>query len=224
MSEKIMKMSMKLFAVAAFAAGTLFSGSVLAQEAPDVLVKRISQEVIAIAKADKEIQSGNRQRIEQLVEAKILPHADFQRTTALVAGRYWRVATPLQQQQLTDEFRTLLMYTYSGAMAQIRDQQIEFKPLRADPADTDVEVHSVFRRSRGADPIQVSYRLAKSADGWKIYDVNVMGIWLVETYKNNFSAEIAKGGIDGLIRTLAERNKKLAAGAGAKPSRASNVS
>jgi phospholipid transport system substrate-binding protein len=224
MAEKFMKISTKLFAVAAFAVSTLVSGSVLAQEAPDVLIKRLSQEVIATAKADKDIQSGNRQRIMQLVEAKILPHADFQRTTELVAGRYWRAATPLQQQQLINEFRTLLIYTYSGAMAQVSDQQFEFKPLRADPADTEVEVHSLFRRSRGADPIQVSYRLTKAADGWKIYDVNVMGVWLVETYKSNFSAEIAKGGIDGLIQTLSEKNKKLATGAGAKPSRASNVS
>lgn len=219
-----MKIATKFFAVAAFAVSTLFGSSVFAQEAPDVLIKRVSQEVIAIAKADKEVQSGNRQRIMQLVESKILPHADFQRTTALVAGRYWRDATPLQKQQLTDEFRTLLIYTYSGAMSQIKDQQLDFKPLRADAADTDVEVHSVFRRSRGADPVQVSYRLTKADDGWKIYDVNVMGVWLVETYKSNFSAEIGKVGIDGLIQALSERNKKLAGGAAAKPSGTPKVS
>jgi phospholipid transport system substrate-binding protein len=130
-----MQQSWRIIVVAALSLCTLaFSGNVPAQEAPDVLVKRISQEVIAIAKADKEIQGGNRQRIMQVVESKILPHTDFQRTTRLVAGRYWRDATPLQQEQLTEEFRKLLIFTYAGAMAQIRDQQIDVKPLRADPA------------------------------------------------------------------------------------------
>jgi phospholipid transport system substrate-binding protein len=206
-----MQLSGKIIAFAAFTICTMaFSGSAPAQEAPDALVKRISQEVLSTAKADKEIQSGNRQRIMQFVETKILPHTDFERATRLVAGRYWRDATPLQQERLTEEFRKLLIYTYSGAMTQVRDQQLDVKPLRADPADTDVEVRSEFRQSRGAQPIQVSYRFAKSPDGWKIYDVNVMGVWLGETYKSSFSSEISKGGIDGLIRTLSEKNLKLA--------------
>jgi phospholipid transport system substrate-binding protein len=189
------------------------------QESADALIKRISQEVLDIAKTDKEIQSGNQKRVLDLVEAKILPYVDFQRMTALAAGRFWREATPEQQKQLTNEFRSLLVYTYSGAIAQVKDQRLEFKPVRADPADTEVEVRSQVVQARG-EPIQINYRLEKQPSGWKIYDVNVLGAWLVETYKGNFSAEINKGGIDGLIKALSERNKKLAASAArnAKPS------
>ncbi len=180
-----------------------------AQEAPDALVKRISQDVIETAKADKDIQAGNQKRVMDLVESKILPHVDFQRMTALAAGRYWREATPEQQKQLQTEFRTLLVFTYSGALSQIKNETVEFKPLRADPADQEVEVRSQVNMSRG-EPVTLNYRLAKSPTGWKIFDINVLGAWLVETYKGNFAAEIGKSGIDGLIKTLAERNKKLA--------------
>lgn len=183
----------------------------LAQEAPDALIKRISQDVLDSAKADKDIQSGNQKHILELVEAKILPYVDFQRMTALAAGRFWRQATPEQQKQLTDEFRTLLVRTYSGAIAQIRDQKLEFKPFRADPGDTEVEVRSQVLQPRGGDPIQLNYRLEKTPAGWKIYDLNVLGAWLVETYKGSFATEINKGGIDGLIKTLAEKNRRLAA-------------
>jgi phospholipid transport system substrate-binding protein len=193
------------------------AGGAFAQEAPDALVKRISQEVVDIAKADKEIQGGNQKRVLELVETKVLPYVDFQRMTSLAAGRYWRQATPEQQTQLTNEFRSLLIYTYSGAIAQIKDQKIEFKPFRANPADTEVEVRSQVVQGRG-EPIQLNYRLEKLAAGWKIYDLNVLGAWLVETYKGNFSAEIGRTGIDGLIKMLAERNKKLAA---AKPVKSS---
>ncbi|MES2024362.1 MAG: ABC transporter substrate-binding protein [Pseudomonadota bacterium] len=188
-----------------------FAGYAAAQEveAPDVLIKRISEDVMATAKADKAIQSGDSRRIQQLVDEKILPYVDFQRMTALAAGRYWRDATPDQQKQLTTEFRSLLMYTYSGAIAQIRDQKLEYRPLRASPADTEVIVNTQVLQPRG-EPIQLSYRLAKSPAGWKIYDVNVLGAWLVETYKGSFAAEISKSGIDGLIKTLSDKNKKLA--------------
>jgi phospholipid transport system substrate-binding protein len=216
-----MKIFTKLFAVLGFAIGSLaFVAPASAQEAPDALVKRISQEVLNAAKSDKDIQSGNQKRILELVEATILPHVDFQRMTALAAGRFWREATPEQQKQLTNEFRSLLVYTYSGAISQVRDQKLEFKPLRADPADTEVEVRSQVIQPRGGDPIQLNYRLAKSPTGWKIYDVNVLGAWLVETYKGNFATEISKGGIDGLIKTLADKNKRLAASA-AKTGKAS---
>lgn len=183
-----------------------------AHETPDALVKRISQDVIETAKSDKDIQSGNQKRVLDLVEQKILPHVDFQRMTSLAAGRYWREATPEQQKQLTAEFRMLLVYTYSGAIAQIKDQRVEFKPLRADPSDTEVEVRSQVLQPRG-EPIQLNYRLEKVHGGWKIYDVNVLGAWLVETYKSNFASEIGKNGIDGLIKTLADRNKRLATAA-----------
>lgn len=187
-----------------------FAGHALAQapEAPDALVKRISQEVLDIAKADKEIQGGNQRRVLDLVETKILPYVDFQRMTALAAGRFWRDATPEQQKQLTGEFRSLLVFTYSGAISQVKDQRVEFKPLRMVEGDTEVEVRSQVVQARG-EPIQLNYRLAKSPSGWKIYDVNVLGAWLVETYKSNFATEIARGGIDGLIKTLADKNKRL---------------
>jgi phospholipid transport system substrate-binding protein len=184
-------------------------------EAPDVLVKRISQEVLDAAKTDKEIQSGNQKRIVELVETKILPHVNFQRMTSLAAGRFWRDATPEQQKQLTNEFRTLLVFTYSGALSQVKDQKVEFKPLRAAAADTEVEVRSQVVQPRG-EPIQLNYRLEKQPTGWKIYDINVLGAWLVETYKGNFAAEIGKSGIDGLIRTLADKNRRLAANGSAK--------
>jgi phospholipid transport system substrate-binding protein len=200
----------KLFA-AILTVGVLgFVSPAMAQEAPDVFVKRISQEVLETAKHDKDIQSGNQQRILDVVQAKILPNVDFQRMTALAAGRYWREATPEQQKRLTEEFRDLLVYTYAGAIAQIRDQQLEFKPMRNDPADTEVEVRSQVVQQRG-EPIQLNYRLYKAGNTWKIYDLNVLGAWLVETYKGNFASEISKGGIDGLIKALSERNKRLAA-------------
>lgn len=213
-----MKVFRKLFAIASMVISAFaFVPAAAAQEAPDALVKRISQEVLDTAKNDKEIQSGNYKRVLELVEAKILPHIDFQRMTALAAGRFWREATPEQQKQLTNEFRALLVYTYSGAISQIKDQKLEFKPLRADPSDTEVEVRSQVLQPRGGDPIQLNYRLEKLPSGWKIYDVNVLGAWLVETYKGNFAAEISKGGIDGLIKTLSDKNKRLAASAAKTP-------
>jgi len=192
--------------------GLLFSFAHAADsEAPDALVKRISQEVIDTAKSDKAIQGGDQQRILDLVQSKIIPYVDFQRMTSLAAGRFWRDATPDQQKELTVQFRSLLVFTYSGAISQIKNQQLEFKPLRADPADTEVEVRSQVIQPRG-EPIQMNYRMEKTPDGWKIYDVNVLGAWLVETYKGSFASEINKSGIDGLIKTLTEKNKRLAAG------------
>ena len=209
-----MKMIKQFFA-AAFALSALSftaTASAADTEAPDALVKRISQEVLDIAKADKEIQIGSQKRVLQLVEEKILPFVDFQRMTALAAGKSWRDATPDQQKRLIAEFRSLLVYTYSGAISQVRDQKVVFKPLRSDKDDTDVEVRSEVVQSRG-EPIQISYRLEKTATGWKIYDVNVLGAWLVQTYKSTFSAEISKGGMDGLIKVLQEKNTKLASAA-----------
>ena len=185
-------------------------GLVRAGEAPDALIRRVSQEVMDIARNDPAIQAGDRQRIHAVVEDKILPHLDFQRGTALTMGRNWREATPEQRQKLAAEFRKLLLYTYAGAMSQIKDQTMTFRPLRRDPSDTDVEVRSEVRMPRRPEPVEVSYRLHKSASGWKIYDVNVMGAWLSETYRTTFASEINKGGIDGLIRTLEEKNRQLA--------------
>jgi phospholipid transport system substrate-binding protein len=180
-----------------------------AQEAPDVLVKRISQDVIESARTDQEIHRGNQKRVLDLVEKKILPYVDFQRMTALAAGRYWHQASPEQQKQLVAEFRALLVYTYSGAISQIRDQVVEFKPMRADPSATEVEVRSLVTGPRG-EPAQLNYRLEKTTAGWRIFDVNVLGAWLVQTYKSNFASEISKSGVDGLIKSLSEENKRLA--------------
>lgn len=202
----------KLFAIVIAVGMVGFAGAASAQEAADALVKRISQDVLESARTDRDIQNGNQKKVLDLVEAKILPHVDFQRMTAMAVGRFWREATPDQQKQLADEFRNLLIYTYSGAISQVRDQKLEFRPFRADPGDTEVEVRSQVVQSRG-EPIQLNYRLEKTPSGWKIYDVNVLGAWLVESYKNSFATEINKNGIDGLIKALADKNRRLAASA-----------
>ncbi|XLZ68911.1 ABC transporter substrate-binding protein [Massilia sp. SR12] len=206
-----MKLIKQLIAVAtvALATSALAAPTPAANEAPDVLVKRISTEVLETAKADKDIQAGNQKKVMDLVETKILPYVDFQRMTSLAAGRYWREATPEQQKQLSAEFRTLLIFTYSGALSQVKDQTVDFKPMRASPGDTEVEVASQVNVQRG-EPVQLKYRVAKTDAGWKIYDINVLGAWLVEAYKGTFASEISKGGIDGLIKTLAAKNQKLA--------------
>ena len=209
-----MKLMKKLLAMATIAFATAAQAAP-ATEAPDALVKRISQDVIDTAKSDKGIQAGDINRVNQLVETKILPYVDFQRMTSLAAGRHWRTATPDQQQRLSAEFRTLLVYTYSGALSQIKNETVEFKPLRASPDDTEVEVRSQVNVARG-EPVPLNYRVAKSPTGWKIYDINVLGAWLVETYKSSFNSEISKGGIDGLIKTLADKNKALASRPAAK--------
>ncbi|AMO98406.1 putative signal peptide protein [Collimonas arenae] len=205
----------KYLALSLTVGSLLFSAAASAQEAPDALVKRISQDVLDTAKADKSVQGGNQQRILALVEEKIIPYVDFDRMTALAAGRYWRDATPDQQKQLIAQFRSLLIYTYSGALSQVRDQKIDFKPMRGDPSDTDVEVRSQVIQP-GREPIQLNYRMEKISAGWKIYDVNVLGAWLVESYKGTFATEIGKSGIDGLIKTLTDKNKARAAAKGGK--------
>lgn len=205
-----MKPIAQLIMTAAVAvSASVLAPAAIAQEAPDALVKRVSNDVINTVKADKDIQAGNRQKIIDLVNSKILPYVDAQKMTQQAAGRFWRQASPEQQKQLTEEFRTLLVYTYSGALSQIKNETVEFKPFRADPADTDVEVRSQVNVTRG-EPITLNYRLSKGPQGWKIYDLNVLGAWLVQTYTSTFSSEIGKGGIDGLIKKLHERNQQLA--------------
>lgn len=203
--------TLRVFCVGVLTACLFMAGQASAQqEAPDVLIKRVSQEILDLAKTDKQIQAGNQQRIMEVVQTKVIPHVNFQRMTALAAGRFWREATPDQQTALIAEFRTLLIYTYSGAISQVRNQVLEFKPMRASADDDEVEVKSMVVQPRG-EPIQLNYRLEKTAAGWKIYDVNILGAWLIETYKGTFASEIGKNGIDGLIKALAERNKRLAA-------------
>jgi phospholipid transport system substrate-binding protein len=174
-------------------------------EAPDALVKRISTEVLDAVKADSAIQGGDIGRITALVDGKIMPNVNFSRMTASAVGRFWRQATPEQQKRLQDEFKTLLVRTYSGALGEVKDQTLSFKPLRAKPEDTEVVVRSEVR-GRG-EPIQLDYRLEKTPGGWKIYDLNVLGVWLVETYRSQFAQEINAKGLDGLIASLAQRNK-----------------
>jgi phospholipid transport system substrate-binding protein len=176
-----------------------------AEEAPDALVKRISGEVMTAVKADPAIQAGDVNRIITLVDSKIMPSVNFTRMTASAVGRHWRQATPEQQKQLQDEFKTLLVRTYAGALGEVKDQSLSFRPMRSRPEDTEVVVRSEVR-GRG-EPIQLDYRLEKADGGWKIYDLNVMGVWLVETYRTQFAQEISTKGIDGLIATLAQRNK-----------------
>lgn len=177
-------------------------------EAPDALVKRISSDVLASVKADPAIQKGDISRIVALVDAKIMPNVNFSRMTSMAVGRAGRPATPEQQKQLQDEFKTLLVRTYAGALGEVRDQTLSFKPMRSKPEDTEVVVRSEVRGK--GEPIQLDYRLEKADSGWKIYDLNVLGVWLVETYKSQFAQEINTKGIDGLIANLVQRNKSAA--------------
>lgn len=195
-----------------FALGTANAAD--ATKAPDQLIKEVSTDVLDTIKADKNIQAGDVQKIIALVDAKVMPHVNFQRMTASAVGRYWRQATPEQQKRLQDEFKVLLVRTYSGALSQVKDQSVQLKPMRANPDDKDVVVKTEVRGK--GDPIQLDYRLEKKEDGWKIYDVNVLGVWLVQNYTSSFAQEIGANGIDGLIAKLAERNKASAANSGTK--------
>jgi phospholipid transport system substrate-binding protein len=174
-------------------------------ETPDAFIKRLSVDVLDTIKADKAIQGGDVSKISALVDTKIMPNVNFQRMTASSVGRSWRTATPEQQKRLQDEFKTLLMRTYSGALSEVKDQTIALKPLRMAPEDTEVTVRTEIK-GRG-DPIALDYRLEKAGSSWKIYDLNVASVWLVETYRTQFAQEINANGVDGLIAKLAERNK-----------------
>ena len=177
-------------------------------QAPDALVKDVTQDVIAIVKQDKDIQSGNTKKTIALVEQKVLPHFDFTRMTALAMGVNWRKATPDQQKLLIDQFRTLLVRTYSTALTSYRNQTIDFKPLRVQAADTEVMVRSEVRQS-GAEAVTIDYSMEKTPSGWKVYDVVVGGVSLVTTYRDTFANEIRNAGVDGLIKTLSDKNRKL---------------
>jgi phospholipid transport system substrate-binding protein len=183
-----------------------------ADEAPDVMVQRLSSEVLDTLRADKSIKAGDIDKIIVLVDRTIMPNVNFRRMTAAAVGPGWRQASPEQQKRLQDEFKTLLVRTYAGALAQVSDQSIHVKPLRASPEDKDVLVRTEVR-GRG-DPVQLDYRLEKTPGqgaGWKIYNLNVLGAWLVETYRSQFAQEINARGVDGLIDTLSARNKSNAA-------------
>ena len=184
-----------------------------ADEAPDAMVQRLSTEVLDALRADKSIKAGDLDKVIALVDKTIMPNVNFRRMTAAAVGPGWRKASPEQQKRLQDEFKTLLVRTYAGALAQVSDQTINVKPLRASPEDKDVLVRTEVR-GRGA-PIQLDYWLEKTPGqgaGWKIYNLNVLGAWLVETYRSQFAREINAKGIDGLIDALAARNLSNAKG------------
>jgi phospholipid transport system substrate-binding protein len=182
-------------------------------QAPDALVKQVVSDVMQTVKSDADIQAGNINKINALVETKILPYVDFGKMTASAVGRNWSAATPEQQSQITEQFKKLLTYTYSGALSEVRDQTIQYKPFRSDPADTVVQVNTEVINTRGGEPVQLNYRLQKEADGWKIIDVNVLGVWLVQNYRNTFAQQVTAGGIDGLIKALTDKNNALSAAA-----------
>ena len=210
--RSVFRFAAALFATAAMA-GAWPLAAHAADEAPDVMMKRLSDEVLATIRSDKSVQSGDINRIMTVVDSKIMPNVNFQRMTASAVGPAWRQATPEQKKRLQDEFKLLLVRTYSGALSQISEETVTVKPLRAQPTDTDVVVRSEIR-GRG-DPIQLEYRLEKTpgeGTGWKIYNLNVLGVWLVETYRSQFTQEVNAKGIDGLIASIAERNKANASG------------
>ncbi len=197
-----------LAGVVASAVVLILTPALAADEAADAMIQRLSTDLLNTIKTDKSLQSGNVARIVTLVDSKIMPNVNFHRMTASAVGPNWRKATPEQQKRLQEEFKILLVRTYAGALSQVNDQVVEMKPLRASPEDKEVVVRSEVK-GRG-DPIQLDYRLEKTPGdgaGWKIYNLNVLGVWLVETYRSQFAQEISANGIDGLISSLADRNK-----------------
>jgi len=193
--------------------GLVSTAALAADEAPDALIDRLTKEAIDIIESDKAVQAGDVARIKDLVDMKVMPHVNFQRMTSSAVGPAWRQATPEQRTRLQAEFKTLLVRTYAGAMSQAKNLTFSMKPMRSAPEDKEVIVRTLIK-GRG-DPVQLDYRLEKTPGvgaGWKIYNLNVLGVWLVDTYRSQFSQEINAKGIDGLIATLAERNKSNAAG------------
>ena len=190
-----------------FAAATLGATAAFAQTAPDVLIKQVAGDVIESVKNDKAIQAGDVSRIQGLVDTQVMPHVDFQKMTAATVGRAWKTATPDQQAKLQAEFKTLLIRTYAGALSKVNAQTtVELKPTRTSPDDPDATIRTSIKGT-GGDPIGIDYRLEKQPAEWKIYDVNVLGVWLVDQYKGSFAQQIASNGIDGLISALVAKNK-----------------
>lgn len=202
-----MKITRRMWGMAAGAMLALNLGLPAAQaaeEAPDALVKRVSADVLETIKKDASLRNGDASKINALVNEKVMPYVDFRRMTSAAVGPAWRQATPEQRQKLQDEFKALLIRTYAGALSQVGDQTITVRPVRMAAGDTDVLVRTQVN-GRG-DPVQLDFRLEKQATGWKLYNFNVLGVWLVETYRNQFAQEINANGIDGLIKTLASRS------------------
>lgn len=195
-------------AVCALAVATAAPWAQAADEAPDAMIKRLSAEVLETIRSDKALQAGDIDRVVQVVDAKIMPNVNFRRMTASATGPSWRKATPEQRQRLQDEFKTLLVRTYSGALRHVNDQTVEVLPLRGAATDKEVVVRTLIR-SQG-EPVQVDYRMEQTPGqgaGWKIYDLNVMGVWMVDTYRPQFAQQLNAGGVDALIKSLSERNQ-----------------
>jgi phospholipid transport system substrate-binding protein len=191
--------------------GLVVSGAFAQDDSPDALIRQVTEEVLSIVRQDKDIQNGNTRKAIELVEAKVLPHFNFQRMTALAMGRDWNKANPEQKTRLSEEFKTLLVRTYSNALTGYRDQKIRYKPTRMQGDATDVVVKTEIHQS-GGKPIQLDYSLEKQAEGWKVYDVIVAGVSLVTNYRDTFNQEVRANGVDGLIQMLVDKNRQLEAG------------
>jgi len=208
----------KFFLIPLFAMLLSFAGAAFAQtnaggvdtSSPDVMIKTVTTQVLDTIRADKSIRSGDINRITEVVNKQILPYTDFRRTTQLAMGRAWRQATPEQQDQMVEQFKMLLIRTYAGALSQFRDQQVQFKPFRSAPTDTDVVVRSAVINN--GQPVELDYRLYKTPQGWRVYDLNVAGAWLIQAYQQQFAQKINESGVSGLIQFLTDRNQQLAAG------------
>lgn len=194
-----------LIACASFALQPLSA----AELAPDALAKSVTDEVLQAVRSDKDLQSGNSEKALQLVESKVLPHFNFARMAQLAMGKNWRQAQPEQQKALVNEFRTLLVRTYAAAFTGYRNQTVDYRPVKMTPADTDVIVKSTINQP-GAQPIGVDYSMEKTSQGWKVYDVKIEGISLVDNYRSTFNTEVQRNGVDGLIKALADKNKSSA--------------
>jgi phospholipid transport system substrate-binding protein len=193
--------------MAGIAAMLLATVATAEEVTPDVLVKNTANDVLEIIRQDKDIQSGDMRKISSLAEEKILPHFDFERMSRMVLGKHWNKASKEQQQQFVAEFRSLLIRTYASALTKYRNQTIEYKPMRAQPSDTDVTVRTQIVQP-GGQPLPIDYSLVKKEDGWKVYDVVIEGVSLVTNYRGQFSAEVRQSGMDGLIQRLADKNKQ----------------
>lgn len=191
------------------ASAQAMSFSMAQDVAPDMLLKQVTSEVIAIISQDKDIQAGNVAKVADLVETRILPHFDFRRMTQIAMARNWSVATPDQQASLTAEFKALLVRTYSAALSGYRDQVIDYKPLRAPAGATEVTVKSDVKHS-GRERMTIDYDMAKSPDGWKVYDIKIAGVSLVTTYRDTFAGRVRDEGIQGLIKSLSDKNRQSA--------------
>jgi phospholipid transport system substrate-binding protein len=195
-----------MFRIAAALIAVALPVAALAQEAPDQLVRRTTDEVLAIIKSDKDLQAGNPRKVVELAEQKVLPHFDFTRMTRLAVGRNWNQASDAQKEALTKEFRTMLVRTYSTSLTQYRDQKIDVKPVKMAAGDKETTVRTAVIQ-QGGPPIPIDYAMEKSDSGWKVFDVIIDGASLVTTYRGTFNDQIQKAGIDGLIKTLQDRNK-----------------